>query len=316
MLNTLVPTETMTKEEWQKYRNQGIGGSDVSAICGISKYKSIFELWVEKTVGVTESEDDSEFAYWGTTLEPIIRNEFIKRTGLTVSTVPSILQHPDHKFMLANIDGIVHTTEGNFIFEAKTASAYLLDEWTADNYIPYPYMLQVQHYMAVTGMQGAYVAALVGGNQFFYHFIERDDELIDMIIALEQKFWSYVETDTAPPIDGSATARKYLNSLFPASTPSSCISLDDNCLKYIEDFEKYQEQENYYRELKEKSANELKILIGDNESATVTDRLITWKNITSERLDSKRLAFEQPEIYRQYLNQSSYRRFNVKQNKI
>lgn len=314
MLNTLISTETISKEEWLKYRNQGIGGSDVSAICGINKYKSMFELWVEKTIGVVENEDEKEVTYWGRVLEPVIRAEFVKRTGLTVSIVPSILQHPEYPFMLANIDGFIATDSGNYIFEAKTASAYLIDEWTSDGSIPYPYVLQIQHYMAVTGTQGAYVACLVGGNQFCYHFINRDDELIDMIITLEQKFWEYVESSTSPPVDGSDVARDYINSLFPTST-SSCITLDDSCLKLVEDFESYENQEKHYRELKDKSANELKLLIGDNESATISDRLVTWKNINSERLDSKRLASEQPELYAQYLNQSSYRRFTVKQRK-
>lgn len=313
MLNTLISTELMSKEDWRKYRNMGIGGSDVSAICGINKYKSMFELWVEKTIGTVENAEESEFAYWGTVLEPVVRAEFVKRTGLTVLTVPSILQHPEHKFMLANIDGIIYTDNGNYIFEAKTASAYLIDEWTTENYIPYSYMLQVQHYMAVTGVQGAYVACLVGGNQFFCHFIERDNELIDMIIAWEKQFWDCVENNTAPPVDGSETAKEYLNSIFPASTSGSCIKLDDNYLKIVEDFENYELQEKYYHELKEKSANELKMLIGDNESATVSDRLITWKNIVSERLDSKRLSVEMPEVYTQYLNKSSYRRFTIKQ---
>ena len=316
MLNTLVSTETISKEDWLKYRNQGIGGSDVSVICGINKYKSMFELWVEKTIGSVEDEDEKEVAYWGKTLEPVIRAEFVKRTGLTVSTVPSILQHPDYPFMLANIDGYILTDNGNYIFEAKTASAYLLDEWdNADNYVPYGYQLQVQHYMAVTGMQGAYVACLVGGNQFFCHFIERDDELIEMIISLEQKFWEHVESNTAPPIDGSDTAKDYINSLFPASKSTSCITLNDSYIKLVEDFENYESQEKYYRELKDKSANELKMLIGDNESATISNRVITWKNIISERLDTKRLSSEQPEIYQKYLNQSSYRRFTVKQRK-
>jgi len=52
MLNTLVSTETLSKEEWLKYRNQGIGGSDVSVICGINKYKSMFELWVEMILSI------------------------------------------------------------------------------------------------------------------------------------------------------------------------------------------------------------------------------------------------------------------------
>jgi predicted phage-related endonuclease len=99
-------------------------------------------------------------------------------------------------------------------------------------------------------MQGAYIAALVGGNHFCYHFIKRDDEMIDMIIALERQFWNYVEINTPPPIDGSEAAKDYINSLFPASTTTQSITLNDSCLKFIEDFEGYQEKERYCCALK------------------------------------------------------------------
>ena len=61
---------------------------------------------------------------------------------------------------------------GPCIFEAKTVSAFKAGEW--EDGIPDEYYLQVQHYMAVTGYQGAYVAALIGGNNFRWKLIHRD----------------------------------------------------------------------------------------------------------------------------------------------
>ena len=77
----LTSTEHLTHEEWLAWRNKGIGGSDASVVCGINKYKSPVELWLEKTDQIEHSEA-GEAAYWGTVMEPIIRSEFEKRTGL------------------------------------------------------------------------------------------------------------------------------------------------------------------------------------------------------------------------------------------
>ncbi len=152
MIDILTNTRNMQKEEWLKWRKEGIGGSDVSIICGINKYKSALELWMEKR-GYKESGEAGESAYWGSTLEPIIREEFTKRTNLEVDTISLMLKHPKYDFMLANVDGIVNDNEGKkCIFEAKTASAYKLDQWKDDE-IPETYMLQIQHYMAVTGYE-------------------------------------------------------------------------------------------------------------------------------------------------------------------
>ena len=81
---------------------------------------------------------------------------------------------------------------------AKTASAYKAGEW--DDTIPDEYMLQVQHYMSVTGYVGTYIAVLIGGNTFKWKFIERDEELISMLIELEADFWDYVRLRTPPTV--------------------------------------------------------------------------------------------------------------------
>lgn len=55
-------TQNMPKNQWLEYRKQGIGGNDVAAVCGLSKYKSPMGLWLEKT-GQVESETAGEAAY-------------------------------------------------------------------------------------------------------------------------------------------------------------------------------------------------------------------------------------------------------------
>ena len=49
MANVIANTENLSYAEWLDYRKTGIGGSDAAVVCGISKYKSPVELWMEKT---------------------------------------------------------------------------------------------------------------------------------------------------------------------------------------------------------------------------------------------------------------------------
>lgn len=200
--------------------SKGIGGSDVVAICGLNKYKSPVEVWMEKT-GQSMPKEQSESAYWGTILEPLVRQEFTLRSNMKVKLKQCILKHPKHDFMIANIDGVViDTNHGECLFEAKTASAYKQSQW--EDAIPEEYMLQIQHYIAVTGYHRTYIAVLIGGNQFKYEVIERDDELIEMIVKLEYNFWNnYVLTNTPLPIDGSDASSELLNSLFSSCKENS-----------------------------------------------------------------------------------------------
>lgn len=44
-----IPTGNLKKEEWLELRRRGIGGSDASVIMGVNLYRSILQLWEEKT---------------------------------------------------------------------------------------------------------------------------------------------------------------------------------------------------------------------------------------------------------------------------
>ena len=308
--NVLVSTESMSHPDWLRWRNEGIGGSNASVVCGMNKYKSPVELWMEKT-GMIEPKEAGEAAYWGTMLEPLVRDEFSKVTGLVVETRKAILQHPKHPFMLANLDGIVHDPiHGECVFEAKTSSAFRKDEWEFG--IPDEFFQQVLHYMAVTGFNGAYIAVLIGGNQFKWKFIARDQELIDMIIKLEKSFWDHVRDNTPPPLDGTEASADLLSRLYPDSIPQSQITLPNEALRLIQHYEEYHEKEKLLVEEKELVTNQLKDMLKGNETGIIGNRVVTWKSIQSERLNTKKLKEEMPDIHEKYVSVSSYRRFTIK----
>ncbi len=310
MAVVLASTENMTYEDWQEHRKLGIGGSDASVVCGINRYKSPVELWMEKTNQLPPQEA-GEAAYWGTQLEAIVRAEFTKRTGIEVTKPTVILQSEEHPFMLANLDGICEVPDvGTCIFEAKTASAFKAGEW--EDTIPDEYQLQVQHYMAVTGYQGTYIAVLIGGNTFRWKFVERDEELISMLIELETDFWHHVEDGTPPPLDGSEAASKFLSERFPSSKPNSAITLPDTAADLLAQYDEACEQLEVVTEQKQKAENLLKEMMGENEVGTADGRIITWKSVSQERLDSKTLKAEHPALCKKYTNKTSYRRFTIK----
>lgn len=306
----LASTENMPYADWLEYRKLGIGGSDASVVCGINHYKSPVELWMEKT-NQLQAQEAGEAAYWGTQLEPFVRAEFTKRTGLEVKQVKYLLQSEEYPFMLANLDGVCEVTNiGTCIFEAKTTSAYKAGEW--EDTIPDEYMCQIQHYMAVTGYKGAYIAVLIGGNTFKWRFVERDEELISMLIELESAFWNRVQDCTPPSLDGSDACAKFLAERFPSSTPQSHIVLPDTATELLAQYDQACEQLEIITEQKQKAENLLKEMMGDNEVGTAGGRIITWKSVSQERLDSKTLKAEHPVLCKKYTNTTSYRRFSIK----
>ncbi|MBD5112365.1 MAG: hypothetical protein HDT42_07530 [Ruminococcaceae bacterium] len=302
-------TENLPYEEWLEFRKSGIGGSDASVVCGMNRYKSPVELWMEKT-GRQPPQEAGESAYWGTQLEPLVREEFTKRTGIEVRLAKCILQSEEFPFMQANLDGVCHDPNyGDCIFEAKTASAFKMNEW--ENSIPDEYMLQIQHYMAVTGFKAAYIAVLIGGNTFRWQFIKRDEEIISALIQLEKDFWNCVETDTPPQIDGTDASAKFLVEKF-AESKNSQIELPDVTAELIQKYTAASTEISALTEQKQLAENLLKQMLGENEVGIIGENIVSWKAVSQERLDSKTLKAEHPTPYKKYANSTSYRRFSIK----
>lgn len=308
-MRVLVRTKDMTRQKWLEYRRKGIGGSDVSIIAGINTYKSVYELWKEKTGQAEVSEAQSEPAHFGTVLEPVVKAEFTERTGLKVRAKNAILQSTEYPFMLADLDGIVNDNGELCIFEAKTASEFTIKDW--EKGVPFKYVLQVQHYMAVTEYKKGYVAAIVGGNKFFCYEIYRDEELIKYIISLEKKFWEENVLDMKEPeADGSDATTAYLNREYAESNGNS-IQLPAEALSCFTRYDELSKQIDELSTAKEAVCNQLKSFLKENETGYIEDRKISWKQIQTTKFDRKRLEKEQPDVYREYTNKGSYRKLSV-----
>lgn len=302
-------TRDMTREQWLEERRKGIGGSDAAAVAGLSPWKSPVEVWLEKT-GQVEPEEPGEAAYWGTVLEDVVAREFSIRTGLKVRRRNAILQHPRYPWMLANVDRFV--VGENVGLECKTTSAYNAKEWEGEE-IPAQYILQVQHYMAVTGAYSWWLAVLIGGNRFIYKKIGRDDELIEQLIEIEKDFWeNHVLANVPPELDGSPASTEFVKKMYPQATLPS-VDLPSQAKELIEELENVKADIKILEEQKNECENKLKQLLGEHEAGRIDDMIVTWKNVTSNRIDTNRLKKEKPEIYEQYLKSSSYRRFEIRQ---
>ncbi|NLT94836.1 MAG: hypothetical protein GXW85_04770 [Clostridia bacterium] len=304
----LVSTLDMERSEWLEYRKRGIGGSDAAAIAGLSPWKSPIAVWLEKTSQV-EPEEPGEAAYWGKVLEDIVAQEFAKRTGFKVRRRNAILQHHEYPWMIANVDRLV--VGDNAGLECKTTSAFNAKEWEQDE-VPAQYLVQVQHYMAVTGYSAWWLAVLIGGNTFIYKKIERDNELIQQLIEIEKDFWeNHVLAGVPPEMDGSTASTELLQRMYPEGKPAA-IDLPSDAGELIETLDFLNEELKALEERKAECENRLKAMLGENEAGRFGERLVTWKNIVSNRFDSKTFAKDYPELYEKYLKTSKYRKFAVK----
>ena len=308
-MRILVKTAGMSREEWLRWRTKGIGGSDVSVIAGVNPFRSIFQLWLEKTGQVEPEETENDNTHFGNVLEPVVKREFSKRTGLKVRAKRALLQSEEYPFMLADLDGVIYENGKMNLFEAKTASAYKQEIW--EKGIPEEYVLQVQHYMAVTGAEKTYLAALVGGNRFYWKVVRRDEQKIAEIIELEKAFWEEnVLAGKAPVPDGSGATTDFLNEKY-ASSNGNTILLPEEALGLCRRYEELSGQLNELQDKKDAVSNQLKNFLKNNESGVIGEYRVTWKQVTSTTFDKKRLEKENRALYEEYLTKKQYRRLTV-----
>ncbi|KRT94818.1 lambda-exonuclease family protein [Bacillus glycinifermentans] len=304
------PTENMTEEQWLEARRAGIGGSDAAAIAGLSKWKTPVSVYLDKIGQAPKEDSSSEAAYWGHIHEETVAREFSKRTGKKVRRRKAILQHPNYPFMLANVDRLIVGEQAGL--ECKTASEHLKDEWNGEE-VPDAYLVQCQHYMAVTGFKAWWIAVLIGGNKFVYKKVDRDEELIAYLIQIEKEFWeNHVMNEIPPMFDGSEASTELLTHMYP-------VGLEDEKelpLAANEQIESYKKAKEEVKEAEVKlreAENQLKGMLGEYEIGNAGNTRVTWKTVTANRFDTKAFAAEHPELFAKFSKPKSHRRFQVKE---
>lgn len=211
--------------EWHALRASGIGGSDIAAICKTSPWTSPFALWAKKTGRIEDTVGASEAAEWGNILEPVILDQFEKRSGLTVYRDVGTWAHKNRSWQLANPDAIWEDADGNLgIVEVKT-SRYE-DDWT--NGVPEYYKTQVYWYAQTFGFESTiYVVALFAGSK--YRTFELNPSAFEQENNLSEveKFRQYLDTDTQPDFDGATSTYETVRALHPDIDTESEVDLGD-----------------------------------------------------------------------------------------
>ena len=303
-----IPLSGISREEWLKMRKTGIGGSDAGALCGVNPYSSAMTVFSEK-ISDTWEDEDSEAVRIGNDLEDYVARRFMEATGLKVRKSNYIYRSIEHPFMIADVDRLVVGEDAGL--ECKTASAYSADKWK-DGDIPMHYILQCYHYMAVTGKHSWYIAAVILGREFTYRRLEWDDALISDMIGIEEKFWNEnILNGKIPSPDGSEACDEVIKKYYRRAMKEGAVQLigfdeklgrREEIMKQIKDLE--QEQK--------KIEQEVKVFMKENERAVSQKYSVSWSNVDSVRLDTKKLKSDKPELYREYARPSSTRRFEVR----
>lgn len=306
-MRKIISTAGLSREDWLRARKLGIGGSDAGAVVGLDPYKSAMTVYYDKT-GDDIEVIDNEAMRQGREFEQYVAMRFCEETGKKVRRANGLFCHDDHDFMIADFDRLV--VGENAGLECKTCSPYSAEKWMNGN-IPLHYQIQVYHYMAVMDADAWYIAVLIYGREFKFYRIERDLSVEKDLINIEKRFWEEnVMKRVIPEPDGSDEADAVIARHFRDSRKISVplIGFDDKIQRRQQLIETIGRMETEKKQIEQ----ELKMFLGDAEEALGDRYTVSWKKITSLRIDPDRLKAELPDIYQKYQKESSYRRLTIK----
>ena len=305
----------LNNQDFTANRTKYLGGSDIGAILGFSKYRTALDVWLEKTGRAVNTVDNIPVRF-GSFAESFVASEYAAQTGFSLVHSETGVAHPQYPFMVGHIDRYVFESsddiEGELfnsdglcvaahLLECKTASPFNQSDWgeLGTDEVPMSYLVQCLWYLAITNLERCDVAVLFGNSDFRIYEVYRDKELEDLIVAKAAAFWNdYIQLETPPPAQCEAD---YQN-LFKREVSGKAIEAD------LEICDLTQKLQLLNTEIKSKEIeiSQIKQTImgqmGEAELLTYQGQVLaTWKSPKqSYRLDSKRLEIEHPELVPQY----------------
>ena len=224
--------------QWHELRSKRIGGSEVGAIVGASKYESAYSLWAKKLGLISDEVEDNEFMYWGRALEPVVIDRFQRdHPELKLFRDMGTWVHKDRDYQLANPDAIYQNLDGSYgVLEIKTAR--YSDDW--QDGVPQYYMTQVQWYLSCFGFSEAYVAVLFAGSEYREFFIRAEPMWQESDLERVQDFRECVRQERKPAWDGAEATVMAVRQQHQDIDPKSQVELGELGLHYsssLEDLE-------------------------------------------------------------------------------
>ena len=199
-------TPEQIRKEFLKRRRSGLGGSDVGAIMGVDQYKDGLDVYLDK---VDPGPDfDSPAMERGRYLEPVVSKLYEVTSGRRLQH-GKFRRDQRNKHLIGSPDRIIKPTgrkpyaadvSSPGVLEIKTANRFVLKKMKEQG-LPKNYILQLQHYMGLSGTSwGAFAVLCPDPWEFLTFTVEFDQELYDRVCDVLQRFWDDHVQAEVPPI--------------------------------------------------------------------------------------------------------------------
>ncbi len=267
---TSASADVMSREEWLLLRRKGIGASDAPAVCGLSPWKTPLHVFLEKT-GRLGDEVENAAMRWGTRLEEVVAQAYKEETMRPVYRPRQVLErHKTIPWLFCSLDRLTEVGGKGRILECKTARS--ADGWgePGTDEVPAPYLVQVQHQMAVTGFGAADIAVLIGGQELRHYTVDRCQAVIDRLLHILGDFWGRIERGEAPEPDWRHAETPALIEQVQRVREGVRVELPEDSIRDVIGFTQHRKAESEARRMKLYFKARLVHAMGEAETAVLS----------------------------------------------
>jgi len=176
--------------EWLRWRQGGLGGSDIGAIFGVSRWRGPWDVYTSKTETITADRAPDRSQRTGQLLEEAVGKWASAELGAELIDGETRIRPGEH-WMRGSTDYWLEADGERTGLECKTAERPD-DEWgaTGTDQIPASYALQVRWYMAVFDAPSWVCAVFFKRtDEWRWYRLERDLEGEAAMVARAATWW-------------------------------------------------------------------------------------------------------------------------------
>jgi len=296
----------MLTEQQLRERKNYIGGSDVAAILGYSKWKTPIDVFLEKTTDYERSPDvrrDFNLKV-GKALEDIIIDDYVTKNNILMNRNVE-LTHESINYLIGHPDGLSGYGEPIYLLEVKTVYAEN-DEWGEEgtDQIPVDYLYQAAFYCWLKKIEFCIIIVYFKDFGKIKHYKYTRNESIEK--EMEEKlpeFWeNYVLKNEMPPAVRATDISHAYKRIETIKLDVDKHAILTAMQQHKDLTAKIKELKDHKDELREQIVLSLggygQIVNWENE------KIGTFTNQLSKRVDMERLKKEYPDVYAACLKES------------
>jgi putative phage-type endonuclease len=309
----------MNAPEQHLDRSGFIGGSDIGAIMGLSKYQTPLQVYLEKIGQAPPLDPEKEkFFRRRKRLEPIVLDSFEEERGFKIVARNQRYVDPTHPFFGCEIDAEYEDGE-RINIEAKTSNPFVAKkQWGAEGSddIGLSYAAQAMWGLGITGRQRCTFAVLIGDEDLQTFEIVRDEITIAAMRQRALRFWHENVIAQVPPEPINMDDIKRLLT----KVNGRPVELDGNAAAWVEELRACRESGRKIEQLEEAALFKIADYVrrqwaldadeqADDDAILMRggQKIATWKKQSRATLDAKALTVAHPAIAAQYQRTAHFR---------